>query len=99
MRSRPDKIQNHRCGIRILVTVTLIMHLLGGSARAESSVVRLEKQVLKKIAAEDFNRQQVDRRCHAPNRYRVYLIDNFEQDFNLIPEVMTSHGELLPPKT
>lgn len=36
-----------------------------------------------------------DYRCRLPKSYRVYLIDNFDQSLQLIPEVATTHGDLI----
>jgi hypothetical protein len=54
-----------------------------------------EKTAWKFIASASFQTFQTDRRCHDCNVYRIYLIDNFEQPIRLVPEVATSHGEML----
>jgi hypothetical protein len=55
----------------------------------------IEKRVLDAIGAPDFGAFPSDRRCRAEDGYRVALIDNFAQRVSLVPEVMTSHGEVL----
>ena len=71
------------------------------AAGADMPALRNEKKVWNYIASEPFRTLQTDRRCHERNRYRVYLIDNFEQRIHLVPEVLTSHGEIdfAPPVT
>ena len=64
-------------------------------ASAEPSRRLNEKEVIRYIASEAFNTSWTDRRCHNRSTYRVYLIDNFEQRVDLVPEVLTSHGEML----
>ena len=54
-----------------------------------------EKTITQYIASEAFTNFSADRRCHDQSTYRVYLIDNFEQRIELVPEVLTSHGEML----
>ncbi len=76
--------------IFLLLTVCLIT-----STGADASETRHEAKVRKYIASEPFATFQADRRCHDRSRYRVYLIDNFEQRIHLVPEVLTSHGEML----
>jgi hypothetical protein len=62
---------------------------------ARPSGSHIERGVREYIGSEDFRTFQDDRRCRNAARYRVYLIDSFEQAINLVPEVRTSHGELL----
>ena len=79
-----------------IVLVTALFHLfLGGAALAAARTVSVEKNVWTHIVSDDFDTFQVDQRCHGQDRYRVYLIDNFEQRVDLVPEVLTSHGEML----
>lgn len=56
---------------------------------------QIEKEVMAYTASDAFRALRTDRRCHDQNAYHVYLIDNFEQGIRLVPEVMTSHGEML----
>ncbi len=57
--------------------------------------VQIEKKMIQYIASEEFFHFREDRRCRFEDRYRICLIDNFEQKFRLVPEVETSHGEML----
>ena len=57
--------------------------------------VQIEKKMAQYIASEDFADLHEDRRCHFEAKYRICLIDNFEQKFPLVPVVETSHGEML----
>lgn len=56
---------------------------------------KMEKKILRIIAAEPFQSMYMDRRCNDDEKYRIYLIDNFEQSIEIVPEVITSHGEML----
>lgn len=69
--------------------------LLAGIAWPARRGIPIEREVIRYIGSDAFRSFHVDRRCHKATTYRVYLIDNFEQDFHLVPEVLTSHGELL----
>lgn len=55
----------------------------------------IEKRMLAEIKTWDGQRTFPDKRCHQRDLYSVYLIDNFEQNVPVIPELKTSHGELL----
>ena len=74
------------------IWLTLLMPL---ASLAKPYGSHIEKEIREYIGSDDFRSFQGDRRCHAAVRYRVYLIDSFEQAFNLVPEVRTSHGEML----
>jgi hypothetical protein len=62
---------------------------------AESPGRADEKEISRYITSKGFNTSWSDQRCHDRSTYRVYLIDNFEQRVDLVPEVLTSHGEML----
>ena len=81
--------------LRIVLVTALLHLLLGGSALAATRTASVEKNVWTHIVSYDFDTFQVDQRCHGQDRYHVYLIDNFEQRVDLVPEVLTSHGEML----
>ncbi len=55
----------------------------------------IQRAVLGMISAKDFARHQTDRLCRDSQSYRIYLIDNFEQHFYIVPEVKTTHGDML----
>ena len=78
----------------ILMSVLVCLHL-SGTALAAPRTASVEKKIWAHIVSEDFDTFQADQRCHGEDRYRVYLIDNFEQRVDLVPEVLTSHGEML----
>jgi hypothetical protein len=80
---------------RSLIALLIIFLFLGRFSTAAAKVFHFEKKIRQIIASEDFNSFQEDRRCPADRKYRVYMIDNFEQDVDLVPEVLTSHGEML----
>lgn len=75
--------------------IALICLLIGFVFRANAGGMQLEKQIIKYIASDAFSTFQADQQCHEQTDYRVYLIDNFEQSFDIVPEVRTSHGEML----
>lgn len=64
-------------------------------ALAGPQVDTVDKKVWNHIVSEQFSTFQADRRCIGQSTYRIYLIDNFEQGVDLVPEVLTSHGEML----
>jgi hypothetical protein len=73
----------------------LVLLFFGGVALAEPPPSQIEKKIRKYIASDEFRHFRADRRCQDQNTYRVYLIDNFEQGVDLVPEIKTSHGEML----
>ncbi len=77
-----------------LACVLLILSAVTG-AGAGARNDRNEEKIRHYVASEDFQTFQADQRCHDRRTYRVYLIDNFEQALHLVPEVLTSHGEML----
>jgi hypothetical protein len=80
---------------KCMVAFFAVFLFFKGLACAETGAVQIEKEIQNYIASDAFQKVQVDARCHAKPKYRVYLIDNFEQSFHLVPEVLTSHGEML----
>jgi hypothetical protein len=80
---------------KCMVAVFVISLLFKGIALSETGAGQIEKTIQNYIASDAFQKIQVDARCHAKPKYRVYLIDNFEQGIHLVPEVRTSHGEML----
>ncbi len=77
------------------LTGGFIWLLAFGLAAADTRGTRNEEKIRKLIASDRFRTFQTDQRCHHRHTYRVYLIDNFEQALRLVPEVLTSHGEML----
>ncbi len=73
----------------------LLLTVFAGPLRAEWKGGVGEKTTWKFITSESFQTFQADRRCHDRSTYRIYLIDNFEQSIRLVPEIATSHGEML----
>ena len=79
-----------------IVLMSVLIHLIfAGAAAAAPRSASVEKNIWARIVSVDFGTLQTDQRCHEQDRYGVYLIDNFEQHVDLVPEVMTSHGEML----
>lgn len=56
---------------------------------------QIEKKMLKAIMSEPFERFAADFQCSEESIYRVVLIDNFDQAISIIPEVKTTHGEMV----
>lgn len=78
-----------------IALVTALIHLLfAGAAPAAPRSASVVKNIWAHIVPEDFDTLKTDQRCHGQDRYRVYLIDNFEQRVDLVPEVLTSLGEI-----
>lgn len=75
-----------------LLIFCAVQLLAPSSGNARSGI---EKMVMQLIASDAFVELKGDRRCHDPATYQVFLVDNFEQQVQLVPEVLTSHGELL----
>jgi|GEM_PF-1404383 len=80
---------------RSLIALLIVFLFLGRFPTAAAKAFHLEKKIRQIIASEDFNTFHEDRRCPDDWKYRVYMIDNFEQGVDLVPEVLTSHGEML----
>lgn len=80
---------------RSLFALLIVFLFLGQFSTAAAKVSHLEKKIRQMVASESFNTFQEDRRCPEDRRYRVYVIDNFDQGVDLVPEVLTSHGEML----
>ena len=55
----------------------------------------IENRVLRLISNQTSPHITIEERCDHEDKYIVYLIDNFTQTINLLPEIETSHGELL----
>jgi hypothetical protein len=82
----------------LLICVVTALFLMGLASAAGGAPVRatpVEKRILKAMATKRFKAMQDDRRCHQKSRYTVYLIDNFVQPIRIVPELTTSHGEML----
>lgn len=62
---------------------------------AGAAPVKIEARVLADIQNPEFKLYARDKTCKHACRYRVVLIDNFEHRFSLVPEVTTTHGEML----
>jgi len=74
----------------------LVLALILGSARApDAREPTVEQEVLAYVRGRDFDGNAEDRQCRDQPRYTIFLIDNFEQTFPLVPKLVTSHGELL----
>ena len=79
-------------------TMIFTLSLVAGLAFFSSLQVlaaQIEKEILRHIRAETFSGISKDQRCQYQDKYVVYLIDNFEQPVELIPEITTTHGELV----
>jgi len=77
----------------IILNLSCIIHLVLFST--QTSAAQIEKEILKQIRSENFSEESNNRRCQYKDKYIVYLIDNFEQPVELIPELKTTHGELV----
>jgi hypothetical protein len=62
---------------------------------AESGHHQIEREMLGYIETDEFRALQMDRHCQGRNKYRIYLIDNFDLKFDIVPGVRTSHGEMV----
>jgi hypothetical protein len=87
--------QRHLVRMRSLITLLIVFLFLGQFSTAAAKAIHLEKKIQQIVASESFDTRQTDRRCPDDRKYRVYVIDNFEQGVDLVPEVLTSHGEML----
>lgn len=73
----------------------LIFLLIASVSFADVGSYQIEKKIREYTASDEFRSFSADQRCHDKSKYRVYLIDNFDQGFHLVPEVLTAHGEML----
>jgi hypothetical protein len=80
---------------RSLVALLIVFLFLGRFSVAAAKVSHLEKKIRQIVTSKDFKTFQEDRRCPDDRKYRVYMIDNFDQGVDLVPEVLTTHGEML----
>jgi hypothetical protein len=80
---------------RNLIALLMVFLFPGAFSTVAANDSHLEKKIRQIIALQDFDPFQEDRRCPDDRKYRVYMIDNFEQGVELVPEVLTSHGEML----
>jgi hypothetical protein len=80
---------------RSLIALLIAFLFLGKFSIAAAKVSHLEKKIRQIVTSEDFNAFLEDRRCPDDHKYRVYMIDNFDQGVDLVPEVLTTHGEML----
>ena len=82
---------NSKITILFVIYLTVITFI----SSKQISAAQVEKEILKQITSENFLEISKDQRCQNQDNYIVYLIDNFEQPVELIPELTTSHGELV----
>jgi len=87
-----NKDKSFRISKRSILIAVLINLFFGGITSAELRDIQIEKRIIKYISSDEFSKSKADQQCHDQNNYRIYLIDNFEQYFNIIPGVRTSHG-------
>lgn len=81
--------------VKFILAALFLVHLSCGEAGASIRGVQIEKKILEFILSDEFFTLQRDRRCHDEKKYSVYLIDNFGQEIDIIPEINTSHGEMV----
>ena len=77
------------------LTILFLSTFIVGMFSAEAGDFRIERKILKYIASDEFRALQSDRRCPGNSKYHVYLIDNFDLKFDIVPGVRTSHGEMV----
>ncbi|UCD31379.1 MAG: hypothetical protein JSV38_11325, partial [Desulfobacterales bacterium] len=81
---------------RLSIIVAISMLVLSAFFLSTTvSAEQIEKEIIKKITSDLFVEAREDQRCQYKDKYVVYLIDNFEQSVELIPEVTTTHGDLI----
>lgn len=78
-------------GLIILVLIAAILFADAAFARYYGR----EKRILGMISTPGFSNETYKDHCKDTDKYIVYLIDNFTQTLNIVPEVSTSHGEML----
>lgn len=82
--------------IPFFVFLTLLVCALApGTGQGAEETVNIEKEALDYIQSREFRLYAGDRQCRYRSRYKIFLVDNFEITFPLIPELTTTHGELL----
>lgn len=80
---------------RIVASVICFCLALTAAQSGYARYSRSEIKTLQFIATSDLKAIKRDDPCRSSDKYVVYLIDNFTQTVKLIPEVKTSHGEML----
>jgi hypothetical protein len=78
----------------IILSLSILMVSLVLSS-LQAFAAQIEKEILRRITSDTFSEISEDQRCQYQDKYVVYLIDNFEQPVELVPEVTTTHGELI----
>ena len=84
-----------RAGRVFLACLAVLILFFPGPARSSEKTVNVEKEVLAYIRSAEFSLYAADRKCRHRTRYKVFLIDNFEVTISIVPELTTTHGELL----
>ena len=82
-------------GRLVLAWLAALLFFFPNPGRASEKTVNIEKEVLAYIQRPEFSRYAKDGRCRNRSRYKVFLIDNFELTIPIVPELVTTHGELL----
>jgi len=80
---------------KIIILVVLFLAAFFFFSSTQIPAAQIEKEILRQIGSEAFTENTKDQRCQYQDKYLVYLIDNFEQSVKLIPEITTTHGELV----
>jgi hypothetical protein len=77
--------------LAIVICTILQLYTIPAVARYSGT----ENKVLRLISAPGFPHHIKEDRCALEEKYIVYLIDNFTQTIRLVPELETTHGEML----
>lgn len=81
--------------IKHMINCLVSASVLCGYAVAAERSVPIEKKILSLISSNQFESLKTDKKCTGKTEYQVCLIDNFTQDITTIPEVRSSHGEMV----
>ena len=81
--------------VNIFLMLFLVFYLYFGDAVAAVRGIQIEKQILEYILSDGFATLQKDERCHDEKKHTVYLIDTYDQDIEIVPEIKISHGKMV----
>lgn len=78
-----------------LVGLFIALFVTGMGSEVFARYSNIERTILSKINTHQNHSDDMSKLCKNEDKYVIYLIDNFNQPVDLIPEIEVTHGELL----